>query len=190
MSREHGISPAARRHVRQGHVGPHVLREGGLQSSLTEQSAVTGRVQLRRLAAWQRRRRDLALGYDVRLAGIPGVGLPHRPMALVGEHSWQTYCVRIERPGYERDGVLRALAAAGIGTTYPTPPLHQLAYCRGVSDLPDTGNPGADRFTDQLISLPLHPRLTNAAIDRVGEVLEATLGSRASTRSTSPAIGP
>ncbi len=133
-------------------------------------------MQLRRLAQWQRRRHELATGYDVRLAGIPGLGLPHRPMAGVGEHSWQSYSVRIERPAFERDGVVRALAAAGIGTTYLTPPLHQLAYCRGVSELPDTGHPGADRFTDQLISLPLYPRLTETAIDRVGEVLEATLG--------------
>ena len=114
-------------------------------------------------------------------------------MAGVGEHSWQSYSVRIERPAFERDGVVRALAAAGIGTTYLTSPLHQLAYCRGVSEVPDTGHPGADRFTDQLISLPLYPRLTETAIDRVGEVLEATLGSRTvhpPARLANPSAGP
>ena len=191
QSRERGISPAARRHVRQGHVGPHVLRDGGLQSTLTEQSASSGRLQLERLPAWQRRRRELAARYDACLAGIPGVALPHRPPSGGGEHAWQSYPVRIERPAYERDRVVRALAAAGIGSTFVPPPLHQLAYCRSVSELPSTGLPGADRFADQLVSLPIYPRLTNAAVDRVGEVLQEALCHRAprSNDARSDAVG-
>ncbi len=183
VARAHGTSGAARRRVQHGHVGPHILREGGLQSSLTEQSAATGRAQLRRLTARQLRRKELASRYDERLAGIPDLGLPHRPVQEAGEHSWQNYAVRIERPTYERDGVVRSLAAAGVGTTYVTPPLHHLAYCRDVSELPDHGFPGADRLVDQLIPLPIHPRLADSAVDRVSEVLESSL-ERTSARTS------
>ncbi len=191
LAREEGTSPLARRQVRQGFARVQ-LREGGLHSSLTEQSAATGRAQLQRLDRWQRRRQALAARYDAQLAGIPGVALPHRLPVGHGQHAWQTYPVRVDRT-YGRDGVLRALAAAGIGTTHVAPPLHHLAYCRRVSELPVGGLPGADRFTEELISLPLYPRLTDAAVDRVSEVLEATLGgrsSRASTRPASPAVVP
>jgi dTDP-4-amino-4,6-dideoxygalactose transaminase len=183
VARVRGTSGAARRHVQRRHIGPHILREGGLQSSLTEQSAATGRAQLRRLTAPQLRRKELATRYDERLAGIPDLGLPHRPAEAAGEHSWQYYAVRVDRPTYTRDGVVRSLAAAGIGTTYVTPPLHHLAYCRDVSELPEGGLPGADRLIDQLISLPIHPRLADSAVDRVSEVLQATLG-RTSVRSS------
>ena len=176
VARQRGTSGAARRHVQLGRVGPHVLREGGIASSLTEQSAATGRARLRSLAASQTRRQELASRYDERLAGIPDLGLPHRPIGEGGQHSWQTYAIQIERPTYERDGVIRSLAAAGVGTTYMTPPLHHLAYCRDVSEMPDGGLPGADRLVDRLISLPIYPRLADSAVDRVSEVLEASLG--------------
>jgi dTDP-4-amino-4,6-dideoxygalactose transaminase len=178
VSRERGTSAAARRHVQHSHLGPHILRDGGLQASLTEQSAAAGRAHLQHLAAWQLRRHQLAHRYDERLAEVPGVGLPHRPARGSGEHAWQSYAVRIERPTYEREGAVRALAAAGIGTTYVVPPLHRLAYCRQVSELPDGGLPGADRLVDQLVSLPMYPGLADSAVDRVSEVLQTTLNRR------------
>ena len=132
LSRVRATSPAARHHVRRGHIGPHVLPEGGLESSLTEQSAATGRALLRRLPSWQRRRQALADRYDAELAGIPGVSLPHRPIAGRGEHAWHFYPVRIERSRSERDALVRALAAAGVGTAAPVQPLHRVGYCREV----------------------------------------------------------
>jgi dTDP-4-amino-4,6-dideoxygalactose transaminase len=177
-SREHGISPAARRHVRSGHVGPHVLREGGLQSGLSEQSAATGRDQLQRLVGRQLRRQGLARRYDERLAGIPGVALPHRPAPGTGEHAWQLYPARIERPRSERDAVVRALASAGVGTMAPLLPMHQIPFCRETCELPEGGFPGAETIVDQLVSLPIYPRIADAVVDRVSDVFQATLGRR------------
>lgn len=177
-SRERGISPAARRHVRHGHIGPHVLREGGLQSGLSEQSAATGRDQLQRLVSRQLRRQSLARGYDQRLAGIPGLALPHRPAPGTGEHAWQRYPVRIERSRAERDAVVRALASAGVGTVEPVLPLHRIAFCRDVCELPSAELSGADALVDQLVSLPIYPRISDVVVDRVSDVLEATLGHR------------
>ena len=177
-SREHGISPAARRHVRHGHIGPHVLREGGLQSGLSEQSAAMGRDHLERLDSRQLRRQRLARRYDERLAQIPDLAIPHRPAPGTGEHAWQQYPVRIERSRAERDAVVRALAGAGVGTVDPVPPLHRIAFCRDLCELPSTGLPGADALLDQVVSLPIYPRISDTVVERVSDVLQAALGSR------------
>ena len=161
LSRERGISPAARRHVRHGHVGPHVLREGGLQSGLSEQSAAMGRDHLQRLVSRQLRRQSLARRYDERLAGIPGLALPHRPVPGTGEHAWQRYPVRIERSRADRDAVVRALTGAGIGTIEPVLPLHRIAFCRDTCELPSTELCGADALVDQLVSLPIYSTISD-----------------------------
>ena len=187
-ARDNGPSAAARRHVQRGHLGPHVLREGGLPSGLTEQSAATGRDNLRHLTARQLRRQSLARRYDEGLAGIPGVVLPHRPAPGNGEHAWPCYPVRVERSRAGRDAVVRALRAAGIGTAEPLLPLHQLEFCRETCEIPAAGLQSADRLVDQLVALPLYPRLPDVAVDRVSEVLEATFGRRRTRglRSESP----
>jgi len=177
-ARDHGTSPAARRHVQRGQVGPHVLREGGLQSGLSEQSAATGRAHLQRLADRQRRRAGFARRYDEQLAGIPGVVLPHRPAPGTGERGWHLYPVRIERPWFERDAVVSALAAAGVGIVQPLIALHRLSFCREACETPASDFDGADTLVDQLVSLPMHPQMTDTVVDRVSEVLQATLGHR------------
>ena len=174
-TRERGFSPAARRHVLRSRLGPHVLLEGGTQASMTEQDASTGRTHLRRSRPWQRRREELAQRYDERLAGIPAVSLPHRPDLGSGAHAWQLYPVRIDRPRPEIDAVVRALATAGVGTVAPPVPLHRSSYCREVCELPDTDFRGADQLVDQLVCLPIYPRLADSAVERVGEVLRTAL---------------
>jgi dTDP-4-amino-4,6-dideoxygalactose transaminase len=177
-SREHGISPAARRHVLEGRIGPHVLREGGLQSGMSEQSAARGREQLQLLTTRQLRRQSLARRYDERLAGISGIALPHRPPPGAGEHAWQLYPVRVEGPRSGRDFVARALATAGVATLEPLRPLHQLSFCRESCELPHPEQHGADALVDHLVLLPINPQSPDAVVDRAGRVFEATLGQR------------
>ena len=70
------------------------------------------------------------------------------------------------------------LTGAGIGTVEPVLPLHRIAFCRDVCELPPTELSGADALVDQLVSLPIYPRISDVVVDRVSDVLEATLGQR------------
>ena len=64
-----------------------------------------------------------------------------------------------------RDALQAHLAAAGIGTLihYPLPVPRQPAFAH----LPETSCPEADRLTSEVLSLPLHPALSDAAADDV-----------------------
>jgi perosamine synthetase len=150
--------------------------DGGHQVHLTDLSAAIGRGQLAYLTPWQRRRAELAAQYDTALRHIPGVALPHRPEPGAGEHAWNRYWVRIEHPEVTRDALISALRAAGIHTGNQYVPLHQLGYCRALADVPDVGLPGADLLADQLVLLPIYPRLLDGTADRVGTVLRTVLG--------------
>jgi dTDP-4-amino-4,6-dideoxygalactose transaminase len=84
---------------------------------------------------------------------------------------WHLYVIRVA----ERDRVLSALQAAGVGAGihYPVP-IHvqgafaSLGYGRG--DFPI-----AEQAAAEILSLPMHPHLTAAQQERVADVLASAL---------------
>lgn len=90
---------------------------------------------------------------------------------------WAQYTLRL--PGFDRDRFQADLKAAGIPTAayYPKPLHQQTAY----RHFPIAGNglPVSDRLADEVISLPMHPYLTEEAQDRVvAAVRDSLLGQR------------
>ena len=126
--------------------------EHGTNSRLDEIQAAVLRVKLRRLAAWNARRRELAALYGELLAGLPLVLPADHP-----GHVYHLYVVRTPR----RDALRARLAAQGIGSDvhYATP-LHlqpafrELGYRAGDF-------PVAERLAREVLSLPLHPLLSD-----------------------------
>jgi dTDP-4-amino-4,6-dideoxygalactose transaminase len=88
---------------------------------------------------------------------------------------WAAYTVRLPG-GADRDDVAARLKAAGVPTAiYYAKPLHrQTAY----RDYPVAGNglPVSERMADEVLSLPIHPYLTEAVQDRIVAALDAALG--------------
>ncbi|GAA1926221.1 DegT/DnrJ/EryC1/StrS family aminotransferase [Nocardioides marmoribigeumensis] len=126
----------------------------GLNNRMTDIAGAIGRVQLRSLAAWNDRRREIAARYS---AELQGVTVPFvRPGS---DHVFHQYTLRVER----RDDVLATLQADGIGADvyYPIPN-HQLPAYATDDDLPETA-----RAAREVLSLPIHPRLTDDEVQRV-----------------------
>jgi perosamine synthetase len=152
-----------------------VLRRGGRpKANFTDLQASIGRAQLGYLDAWQRRRAELAERYDRALADVPGIALPARPAS--GRHAWHLYVARIG-PGYRlsRDELSAALAARGVGTSVHFIPVHHFPHFRRL--LGDVPLPVADRVFPELLSLPLHPALTDDDVDHVCALI-ADLGRK------------
>lgn len=130
----------------------------GFNSRMSDVHAAIGRVQFSKLAAWTQRRRDIAHRYDEELRGVvtPAV-------APGAEHVYHQYTIRIE--GGRRDAVAVFLAERGVGSGvyYPTP-VHKLPSFGLDLDLPHTR-----RACEEVLSLPVHPSLTDADVDRVIE---------------------
>jgi dTDP-3-amino-3,4,6-trideoxy-alpha-D-glucose transaminase len=129
----------------------------GDNSRLDELQAAFLRVRLERLDAANARRRALAARYRAGLADVAGLTLP----ADGPGHVWHLFVVAHER----RDALRCALADRGVGTLvhYEVPPHRTQAYAgREPASLPVT-----ERLARGVLSLPLHPELSDAAADAV-----------------------
>ncbi len=170
--RLHGMSGDAWRRYHRSGTWRYTVEEAGMKANFTDLQAAIGREQLRRLGAWQQRRAAIAARYDAQLAGIEGLELPPRPAADV--HAWHLYIVRIHHRsfGMNRDTAAERLAEAGVGTSVHFIPVHHLPYFRDLIGLEACGElSAADEIFPRLLSLPIHPGLTDSDVDRVCEVL-------------------
>ncbi len=98
------------------------------------------------------------------------------PPVLAGRTSvWAQYTVRIA--GGRRDPVMQALAAAGIPSNvyYPRPLHVQPAYIN--CPVAGNGTPVAGRLPGEVLSLPMHPYLTEPEQDRIAAALGLALAS-------------
>jgi dTDP-4-amino-4,6-dideoxygalactose transaminase len=166
QTRLHGMTADAWRRYLPGGSWRYNVVEAGLKANMTDLQAAMGRAQLAHLPAWQRRRAQIAARYDQQLAGLPGIGLPHRPKTGDGTHAWHLYPIRVQS-GIDRDEVIAALAQRAVGTSVHFIPVHQLTYFSQIALIPPGGMAGADALFEQLLSLPIYPRLTDDQIDAV-----------------------
>src|SRR5439155_980330 len=167
------IAERVRRLRDHGQSEKYLHAEEGYNGRLDALQAAILRVKLKRLPAWNERRRALAGRYRERLSGLKGVVLPlEGPRA---RHVYHLFAVRIEgRPGSAgRDRVRAALKERGIetGLHYPVP-LH-LQPCYAWMGLRAGSFPEAERAAREVLSLPLYPEMTEAQVDRVCEALRA-----------------
>jgi dTDP-4-amino-4,6-dideoxygalactose transaminase len=171
-ARLHGMTADAWRRYLPGGSWRYNVVDAGLKANMTDLQGAMGRAQLHHLPAWQRRRAEIAARYDEQLSGLPGIGLPHRPDPAVGTHAWHLYPVRVKPvDGFDRDEVIASLAERAVGTSVHFIPVHQLSYFQQLALIPPGGLAGADELFEQLLSLPIYPRLTDDQIDAVCAVL-------------------
>ncbi|MFN8171173.1 MAG: DegT/DnrJ/EryC1/StrS family aminotransferase [Candidatus Nanopelagicales bacterium] len=128
----------------------------------TSISAAIGLVQLDRLGTLQDRRAKLWRMYDGLLGVEERIGLPVGESGF-GEHSHFTYCIRVDR----RDELARHLLDHDIYTTLRYPPMH-LYPIYGQTDV---RLPNCELLNETALNVPLHPRLTDADVERVCELI-------------------
>jgi dTDP-4-amino-4,6-dideoxygalactose transaminase len=170
-ARMHGIAQGARKRTLPGS-WEHSVREQGVKGNLSDVHAAIGRVQLRHLHAWQRRRRTIAKRYSAALSHIPGLQLPKEP--VTGRHAWHLYTVRVKPTfGITRDELIQHLTAYGIGTSVHFMPAHHMPWFRQVAVVSPRGLPNADVLFRELVSLPLYPALTDDQVDQVVAAIDS-----------------
>jgi dTDP-4-amino-4,6-dideoxygalactose transaminase len=136
----------------------------GYNFRMTDISAAIGRAQLRKLDAFNERRRRNASVLDEGLAGIPGLITPRERPGY--RHVYHQYTVRIER---DRDRFQQRLGELGVGTAvhYPIPAHRQPLYLRLGYD--KISLPVSEDAAAHVLSLPVHPALTDSDLDRIIE---------------------
>ncbi|WP_367129890.1 DegT/DnrJ/EryC1/StrS family aminotransferase [Saccharothrix sp. HUAS TT1] len=174
--REHGTSvSAAERHSCGGSVAESYL-EPAFNYRMTDVQAAVGLVQLSKLDAIVRRRRELAARYHELLADGWGAGVPGSRAVRDPEHgttNYQSFWVVLpDDAPVTRDEVLVRLAERGVSARRGIMAAHlEPAY----ADHPRVDLPVTESFTRRSLILPLYHDMTTAEQDTVVDELGAAL---------------
>lgn len=153
----------ARSHGESGH---YLHTRLGYNFRMTDIAAAIGIEQLRKLPTFLRARRRNAAKLSRGLAGIPGLELPMRPRGV--QPALNLYTVRVNPAllGLSRDALQKALAARGVETSVHYPrALHQQPMFRHLGS--DREFPVSTRLAKTVLSLPVHPALSDRDLSRI-----------------------
>ena len=143
----------------------------GFNARMTDIHAAIGRVQLTKVDAWTATRQANAAFLDTHLRGVLV------PPVLDGAmHVYHQYTVRVTD---DRDGFVRALKEehnVGSGVYYPIPNhrLPSLAHFAPGLDLAET-----EKAAREVVSLPVHPSLSQDDLSRIVAAVNAVAGAGA-----------
>jgi len=132
----------------------------GYNFRMTDLHAAIGLAQMERLAEFTAKRRANAAYFNAHITSVV------TPKVREGYgHVWHQYTIRVDH-GRDRDAAVKQLNAAGIGTGifYPLP-AHQQGYVREI--VGEVSLPVAEQLAQEVISLPVHPALTLAELDKI-----------------------
>jgi dTDP-4-amino-4,6-dideoxygalactose transaminase len=137
----------------------------GYNFRMTDIHASIGLAQLSKLPGYNERRRAIAARYDAELRGVI------TPYVTPGNtHVYHQYTIRVA----QRDAFMEALRERGVGTGiyYPIPVHRQKPFV--ALGYGDQAFPVTDLLTEQVLSIPVHPSLTDAEVDTVIAAVNAT----------------
>jgi dTDP-4-amino-4,6-dideoxygalactose transaminase len=158
--RDHG-SPRKYHHVTVGY-----------NSRLDSMQAAILRVKMKHIDAWNDARRTAAHHYTRLLKDVPGITPPAE--AGYSRHVYHQYTVRIA--GGKRDRVREALTADGISSMiYYPEAMHQAPHFGDRAKAAGWAKPEAERACQEVLSLPIGPRLTSADVERIAAVIRSAV---------------
>ncbi len=170
MLSRHGLDQDAWRRDEQGRNWYYEVVQPGFKYNMTDIQAAIGLWQLRKLEGFQKRRREIVAVYDRAFAGLSALETPRaRPEV---EHAWHLYAIRL-RPGalrIDRDRFIEELRLRNIGTSVHFIPVHTHPFYREKYGWRPEDLPVAWNAYRRLVSLPLHPGLSD---DDVTDVIQA-----------------
>lgn len=168
--------------------------ELGVNSRLDELQATILLTKLAYLKEWTHRRNQIAQTYTRQLVNCPAITPPLcQPQ---NTHVWHQYTVRVQSSTQDNNSSARQwltdeLASKDIGSMcyYPVP-LHlqkafdQFGYKNG--DFPVT-----ERLSQEVLSLPMYPELTNEQVEYVADAINQLMNQRtAGAAVVTPFVSP
>ncbi len=172
--RLHGIDKDAWSRQSQRDIWRYDITTEGYKYNMTDIQAAMGLCQLMKLNKQHERRRNFAQIYKTELAKFPQISTPVIP-DNPREHSWHLYIIQLQNG--KRDEFVASLSEANVECSVHYIPLHlfefyQEKYGYRVGDFPY-----AEAAYERVVSLPLHPGLTDGDIHTVvaaiGKILNA-----------------
>ncbi len=166
----HGMDRDAWKRYARGGSWAYDVVAPGFKYNMTDIQAALGLAQLRKLAGFQNRRREIVASYGAGFGNLGALELPAcRPEV---EHAWHLYVLRLRREALRisREQFIEELTARNIGTSVHFIPIHLHGYYRRRYGYLPGAFPVAEENYRRMVSLPLHPGLSDEA---VGHVIDA-----------------
>ncbi|MCK9249361.1 MAG: DegT/DnrJ/EryC1/StrS family aminotransferase [Solirubrobacteraceae bacterium] len=173
LSRQGMSRPSWDRHEDEA-PGAYDIVAPGFKFAMHDVAAALGIHQLKALDERTERRLQLARLYDDALADVDVRVAPPAPDHA--RHAMHVYAVRIPGGEARRNRVARELSRAGIGTSVHFRSLHLHTYYAESLGLEPDDLPRARAYSDESLSLPMHPGLSDGDVEQVVEALRGALG--------------
>jgi dTDP-4-amino-4,6-dideoxygalactose transaminase len=167
----HGMSHGALSRYEQGGSWRYDIATPGFKYNMSDIQAALGLAQLRRLSGFQQRRAEIAERYSRAFAEVPAIELPStRPEVT---HAWHLYVIRLrtEQLTINRDQFAIELARRKIGSSVHFIPIHFHSYYRNKYGYRETDFPVAHASFPRMLSLPIHPLMSDVDVDDVIEAV-------------------
>lgn len=142
----------------------------GFKCNMTDIHASLGLQQLKKLPLFQARRKEIVQQYHTAFGQMPELQIPVERNGV--ESAWHIYALRLnlEMLKIDRSQFIEELKARNIGASVHFIPLHLHQYYRDKYGYKPEDFPVAFRNYQRLVSLPLHPGLSD---QDVNDVIEA-----------------
>ncbi len=141
----------------------YAVNELGYKYHMNDIAAAIGLIQLKRLVELNTRRRKIVQLYNQGLADIPWIELPVEREYV--RSSWHLYVIRLTK----RDKMIAHLKSRGIAPGVHYYPVHLHNYYRKWG----TSLPVTEAEWQRLLSLPLHPGLTDTDVEYIIEAIRS-----------------
>ena len=177
---EDAVVDRARMFRSQGERTRYVTEELGYNFRMTEIAAALGLAQMPKIDGRNEARRRNAARLSELLSPLEDAsgGLIVLPQQFSGRtHVWHQYTIRVTAGRGARDALQAALRERGIESAvfYPAPIHRQPLYQRlGYGEL---DFPIAQRVADEVLSLPVHPALSEGDIETIAKAVISTVAA-------------
>jgi dTDP-4-amino-4,6-dideoxygalactose transaminase len=168
----HGMSRDAWKRYDKGGSWRYEVVAPGFKYNLTDVAAAIGLWQLKKLESFHRRRVEIAEAYTAAFGSEEALQPPAKRPHV--EHAWHLYVLRLkpEALRIDRDQFIDELTTRNIGTSVHFIPVHVHPFYRNKYGYAPNDFPVAFTNFERLLSLPMHPGLTD---QDVADVIDAVL---------------
>ena len=166
------------RYGRSAVSAPSEVVRPGFKYALGNVNAAMGIEQMKKFEVFTASRRRIAEMYRSVLADLEELELP--PMSDDVDHAWHLFIIRLhlDRLSCSRNEIVHDLRRENIGTGIHFYGLHLHQYYANLPGMCPEDLPVATDLSNRIISLPLHPQLSDRHIHEVVSALKKVLAYR------------
>jgi dTDP-4-amino-4,6-dideoxygalactose transaminase len=174
--RLHGISKDAWARQSDRSIWSYEVISQGYKYNMTDIQAAMGLCQLMKIEKQLEIRKRYAERYASRLGELPEIVTPREQ--AISRHAWHLYIIqlRTELLKMSRDEFIDAMREANIECSVHYIPLHLFPFYQKKYGYQEGDFPCAESAFRRVVSLPLHPVLTEEDIHIVVDTIKRILG--------------